>query len=201
MMEFEFLILGAGIAGAKTFYHLSQIAPSLLIESRSDSARFKSAKLVCAHDFPWMPEFPNPEDFPEIFIREHWTSMYASKNIEAVVDGNEWGGSLGKIADEQKLIQWYLEAGEAAGGKILWATTVSGIEVNQEDVTVAYSITTGKANIGAKMLIVASGAGESSLALLRQLGFSPPKAYNTISALFEGAPEQINANIPVDYMY
>ena len=196
---FEFLIIGAGIAGAKTFYHLSQVAPSLLIDSRQASHCFKSAKIVCAHDIPWMTEIP--KDHPDIFLRDHWTSMYASQNIEAIVDGHEWGAPLGKIVDEQKLIQWYLDGGKAKKGTILWEATVSGIEIGSDNVTVAYSNNSGKQSIKAKMLILATGAGEASFDLLRQVGFHPPTAYNTVSALFEGTPEQINANLLEDYMY
>ena len=98
MMEnqYDWIIIGAGIAGAKLFYHLSEIGSCLIIDQGSpleESVRYRSARVICAHDFPWMQEVPFENK--DIFPRDHMISIYASRFNEAYVRGEEFGKSLG----------------------------------------------------------------------------------------------------------
>ena len=65
--DYDFAIIGAGIAGAMAFYNLTKEGLScIIIEKRSQFKRFFLSKLVCEHDFTFMPDIPKQNS--EIFL-------------------------------------------------------------------------------------------------------------------------------------
>ena len=195
---YDFIIVGAGIAGAKLFYHLSQFASCLLIEKKTlerNSARI--AKVVCMHDFSWMDEVPIKDS--SIFIRDHWTSVYASRNLEACVDGHEWGAPLAKMVDYFQLVRWYLSEGEKQGGTIRWGAEVENIENSSATVVLQVKLSSSTITVEGQMMILATGS--TGYHLNQQVGCATPTLYNTISATFTGTKSQIMKNVPQDYIY
>lgn len=196
--NYEFVIIGAGVAGAKLFFHLSQIASCLLIEKRFEEEKNDFiAKVLCMHDFPWMDELPLEDS--SIFIRDHWTSVYASRNSEVCVDGHEWGAPLAKMVNYHNLIHWYIKSGVKFGGEVLWGAEVVQISPSSSKLSLKMRLTASQCTIGGQMFILATGA--SGYHLNSQVHCSLPNTYNTISATFMGSKDQILKNIPHDYIY
>ena len=200
--DYDFAIIGAGIAGAMAFYNLTNENPScILIEKRSQFKRYFLSKLVCEHDFTFMPDIPKQNS--EIFVRDHWTSIYASRNIEARVNGKDFNAPLGKIADEYHLIRWYLDNGEKNGGKIRWEQSVESIQIQQNEALLSLTSTTRSdkiiEKIRVKAVILATGA--SGINLQRDLGFQIPTILNSITATFKLDSLSIEKNIPADYIF
>jgi len=202
--DYDFAIIGAGIAGAISFYNLSKNGSSCIIIDKADkSIPFLLCKLVCEHDFPFMPDIPRNN--LDIFVRDHWTSIYASRNIEAIVDGKEFGAPLGKLADEYHLIQWYLDKGKEHGGKTQWNQLVSEVKIRKDNAlltlqpTEKSEIEVEVEKIRVKAVILATGA--SGIKLQQDLGFKTPTILNAITATFKCDPALIEQNIPVDYIF
>ncbi|UYP48745.1 hypothetical protein NEF87_005030 [Candidatus Lokiarchaeum ossiferum] len=195
---YEFIIIGAGIAGAKLFYHLSQTATCLLIEKRFEADQNNSiAKVLCMHDLPWMEEVPLGD--PSIFIRDHWTSVYASRKSEVCVDGHEWGAPLAKMVNYQNLINWYIEAGVKSGGKMLWGAEALKINPKSNSLLIKMRSNSSEYLINGRMFIIASGA--TGYNLNSQVKCSVPDTFNTVSTTFFGTRDQILKNVPHDYIY
>ncbi|MHA1767869.1 MAG: NAD(P)/FAD-dependent oxidoreductase [Promethearchaeota archaeon] len=200
--DYDFAIIGAGIAGAMAFYNLTKEGLScIIIEKRSQFKRFFLSKLVCEHDFTFMPDIPKQNS--EIFVRDHWTSIYASRNIEALVNGKDFNAPLGKIADEYHLIRWYLDNGEKNGGKVRWEQSVETIQIQRQEAILNLT-SKNKTNkefdkIRVKAVILATGA--SGINLQRDLGFQIPTILNSITATFKSDPLSIEKNIPADYIF
>ncbi len=202
--DYDFAIIGAGVAGAIAFYNLSKNGSScIIIDKRNKSIPYLLCKLVCEHDFPFMTDIP--KNNLDVFVRDHWTSIYASRNIEALVNGKEFGAPLGKLADEYHLIQWYLNKGKEYGGKIQWNQLVSEVKILKENAQLTLQ-TTDKSEtnveiekIRAKAIILATGA--SGIKLQQDLGFKTPTIMNAITATFKCDPALIEQNIPVDYIF
>jgi len=204
MYDYDFAIIGAGIAGAIAFYNLTKNGSSCIIIDKIDkSIPYLLCKLVCEHDFPFMPDIPKSN--LDIFVRDHWTSIYASRNIEALVNGKEFGAPLGKLADEYHLIQWYLNKGKEYGGKIHWNQLISEVKILKENAQLTLQPTDKSEieveveKIRVKAIILATGA--SGIKLQQDLGFHTPTILNAIMATFKCDPALIEQNIPVDYIF
>ena len=203
-IDYDFAVIGAGIAGSIAFYNLSKNGTSCIVIDKSDkSVSYSLCKLVCEHDFPFMPDIP--KNNLDVFVRDHWTSIYASRNVEALINGKEFDAPLGKLADEYHLIQWYLNKGKENGGKIQWNQLVNDVKILKENALLSLQ-TTDKTEIKdeikkirAKVVILASGA--SGIKLQQDLGFEIPTILNSISATFKCDPVLIEQNIPADYIF
>jgi flavin-dependent dehydrogenase len=194
---YDFVIVGAGIAGAKAFFHFSQLGSCVLLEKLTANAQIYqplNAKVVCGHSFPWMEEAPFSNI--DIFPRDHWKSMYASQSNQGIVSGHEFGKPLGKITHLSKLIKWYLEQGQTYGGQIFWECSVQNVSSHAEHM----ELIADKGNkFRCRLLIVATGS--KSFNLHEHLSLPIPKTLNTISITFKGSKSTIENNIPVDYMF
>ncbi len=203
-IDYDFAVIGAGISGAIAFYNLSKNGFSCIIIDKTDkSIPYLLCKLVCEHDFPFMPDIP--KDNLDVFVRDHWTSIYASRNIEALVDGKEFNAPLGKLADEYQLIQWYLDKGKEHGGKIQCNQLVSEVKILKDNALLTLQkpdnseVEVEIEKIRAKAVILATGA--SGIKLQQDLGFEIPTIMNSISATFKCDPVLIEQNIPADYIF
>ena len=203
-IDYDFAVIGAGIAGAIAFYNLCKNnASCIIIDKRNKNLPYLSCKLVCEHDFLFMPDIPKSN--LDVFVRDHWTSIYASRNIEALVNGKEFGAPLGKIVDEYHMIQWYLNKGIEHGGKIQWNQQVGEVEILKENALITvYPIENSDfkvevKKIRVKAVILATGA--SGIRLQQDLGFQIPVILNSITAAFKGDPSLIEKNIPADYIF
>ncbi len=203
-IDYDFAVIGAGIAGSIAFYNLSKNGSSCIIIDKNDkSVPYSLCKLVCEHDFPFMPDIP--KNNLDVFVRDHWTSIYASRNVEALINGKEFGAPLGKLADEYHLIQWYLKKGKEYGGKIQWNQLVSEVKILKENAMLTLQ-TINKSEIEfkvekirAKAIILATGA--SGIKLQQDLGFETPTVLNSITATFKCDPALIEKNLPADYIF
>ncbi len=204
MYDYDFAIIGAGIAGAIAFYNLSKNGSSCIIVDKKDkSIPYLLCKLVCEHDFPFMPDIP--KNNLDVFVRDHWTSIYASRNVEALVNGKEFGAPLGKLADEYNMIQWYLDKGKEHGGKTQWNQLVSDVKIRKDNALLTLQKTDESKfegedeKIRVKAVVLATGA--SGIKLQQDLGFKTPTILNSITATFKCDPALIEQNIPVDYIF
>ncbi len=198
--HFEFVIIGAGLSGAKLFVHLSKIAPTLLIDKKNPTDKYYSAKIVCNHDIPWLSDIPINDK--RIFERDHWKTNYSSKNINAIIDGKEFLEPLGKIVNFYEFINYYIQKGQELGGFIAWNKQVINISITKNN-AIINTLNTNKAEenkeITANMVILATGSND--YALQQQLNLPIPKLYNSISTVFKGSKEQLDQNISEDYLY
>lgn len=194
--RFEFVIVGAGVAGATAFYYLSQIAPTLLIEKKIETERFYSARILVQHAASYLIS-DIPRDDSTIFLRPVNTIGHSSRNKSVDLKGNqEFGAPFGTVIDEQNFIRWHIKAGQGKGGQVLWNTTVTQIQITLEKVDVR--IQSGE-NIEAKVILLATGSYDPHLQ--RSLGFGNPYYLNELIATFFASSDVIDASSQADYFF
>lgn len=199
--EYEFVIIGAGVAGAVAFFYLSKIAPTLLIEKKEKDTRFFSARILVGHAQQFLPE-DIPLDNHEIFIRPVDTIGHSSRNLECVIEGTqEFNQPFGQVIDEQKFIHWFIERGAEQQGRAIWGTKVVSLERTGEiwGVKCHNSVGNSPTTIQAKMLIMATGAYGTDLQ--KYLGFKIPDQLRYLAATFFANQEGIQALGKADYIY
>ncbi|MHA1520479.1 MAG: NAD(P)/FAD-dependent oxidoreductase [Promethearchaeota archaeon] len=219
----EFVIVGAGIAGCKLFYHLTQVAPCLLIDQSLPLSPHQKAKVVCVHSLPWLEELhltsPTNSVIPTL---AHWQAIYASRNREVVVDGREFGQQLSVIINEYDMRKWYLDNANTENGTILWNSQCLQISSEQRHESenengngngdsrwkISIQNTSNSQShesqiIRAKCAVIATGASglTQKPSLQVNLGFKTPTLYNSISCTFTAPEEVLDKNIPMQYQY
>lgn len=194
-MAFEFIIIGAGVAGATAFHYLSKIAPTLLLEEKNQETHFDSVRIIVGHAHQYLPpEIPLTD--PSIFLRPVNTIINVSRQKEARIPGQtEFGKPFGWVINEQNFIHWCLQAGEKSGGKIVWQSKVTHIEYTPSEVIVTVDST----SYHGKLLLLATGAYAPELN--RDAGFGLPDQLNTLSTNFYASPEVFDRIFPGDYFY
>ncbi|MHA1674873.1 MAG: NAD(P)/FAD-dependent oxidoreductase [Promethearchaeota archaeon] len=226
---FEYIIVGAGIAGCKLFYHLSKVAPCLLVDQSAPISPYKKAKVVCFHSLPWLEELhldsPTESVIP---TQAHWKAIYASRNREVVVDGQEFGQQLSVIINEYDIRKWYLDNANPENGKLLWNSQCVNISRESANLQWRLSIKDNQisqnsqnpkntqnhqapkntlhplvSTLTANCLILATGASglKQSPSLQANLGFKTPTLYNGISCTFTAPAEVLDQNIPMQYQF
>ncbi len=214
---FEYIIVGAGIAGCKLFYHLTKVASCLLVDQSAPIFPYKKAKVVCFHSLPWLEELhldsPTESVIP---TQAHWKAIYASRNREVVVDGREFGQQLSVIINEYDARNWYLENSNFENGKLLWNSQC--VNISRESANSQWSLTIKDnrkpqnsqnylhpvvSTHTANCLILATGASglKQSPSLQANLGFKTPALYNGISCTFTAPSEVLDRNIPMQYQF
>ncbi|TFH28220.1 MAG: hypothetical protein E4G98_05505 [Promethearchaeota archaeon] len=225
----EFVIVGAEIAGCKLYYHLSKVVPCLLVEHSGPLSPYKNAKVICMHSLPWLDELhlDSPTD-AVIPTLAHWQAIYASQHREVVVDGREFGQQLSVIVNEYDVRKWYIDNANLGNGKILWNSQCVKISPGSANTRWQLSIKHDKnpqnlqkpqhplntqnsqttqprdsPTISAKCLILATGASGliQRPSLQASLGFKSPTLYNGISCTFTAPSEVLDLNIPMQYQY
>ncbi|WP_457557777.1 NAD(P)/FAD-dependent oxidoreductase [Candidatus Harpocratesius sp.] len=128
-MEIEFAIIGSGMAGCKLAYHISQFASCVLIEKKNQIKPYSKAKIICKHSWKWYSNLNIEDpDSPKIQFFPHWKTIYASRNREVFIDGNEFGEQLGVVINEFDVRDWYLRNSNQKNLKIIWNTECIDIQ-------------------------------------------------------------------------
>jgi flavin-dependent dehydrogenase len=195
------VIIGAGIAGATAFYYFSHFCQCILIEKNARPKRYYSAKILPKHTYPWIPA-EIWKDPTKIFPREHKTSTYASRNHEAKIDCAEFDAPLGWVMDQYEYCEFCYAESLKKEGKIIWDTDVIEI-LHKNNGLLLKAKQSGNKNefieLSADLAIMATGSASGDF--LTALGFKRPEVFNTILAAFRGNSQNIEKNIPVDYIY
>ncbi len=205
--HYPVIIVGAGLAGASAFYHLSKFTEVLLIEKRAKffETPYKKVRVICAHTNQWIPDVLNLND-EDIFPKEVKQVQYSSRNLSAnLKPWEEINKNIGNNMDEGKAVVRLLKEGLKGNGKIMWETNVSEIpkaeKMNDgEDSKDDYMrIKTPKGEFMTDLLVLATGS--HSFQFNKNLGFHTPRTYNAVSAKFEIPEEYIDDDVPMEYMF
>lgn len=204
--NFEFIIIGAGIAGCKLFYHLTQFAPCILIDQQPPLHPYQRAKVICDHSLPWLSELNLGDgQTSQIPTLPHWQSMYASRESEIIIDGKEFGKRLSVVINEYDMRNWYLKNADLKASKCFWNSQCVHVKRSNFGIEIIIQSTSdhSEQKISGRCIILATGAtGIAQKSNLHsQLHFSTPKLFNTISCTFQSQKSQLDKNLPFQYMY
>jgi flavin-dependent dehydrogenase len=193
-VEYDYAIIGGGIAGISTFYYLSKLGSTILIDKNSNK-HYSLCKLFPKHNFQWIPDDLDLKN-KDIFVRNNDLSKYASKLNEAEINANEFDGkSMGKVVDQYNFIQWHLREAIKSKGEILWDHKVNQVNIFDNSV----KINTESREIIAKIVIIATGS--SDFTIQKSLGFKTPEKLNVIISTFKGSEKLLSQNISEDYIF
>jgi flavin-dependent dehydrogenase len=188
ILETDFVIIGAGIAGVTAFAFLSTRAKCILCERKPPHQKYSLSRVMCNHSFQFLPFLDASNN--QVFPRTHLYTIYASQQYEAKISADEFGSPLGKFLDEYEFLLAMEQIGCNNGGIIKFNTEINQIEITQE--RVICQDTTGNL-IHAKAILLGTG---SDFTLSNKLGFAQPDTVNWVAATFHGTPEQIEKNVP-----
>jgi flavin-dependent dehydrogenase len=199
----EFVIIGAGTAGAIAFYYLTQFAPkkTILLEKKPEDFRFHSAKIIVGHDWQYLHSEIDRTD-PNIFIRDINSICDFSRTNEAQQFGTkEFGKPYGNVVDEQNFIIWHINKGVENGGRVFWGEEVSDVTINDSTAIISTknNITQELQTISSEMVLLSTGSHTASIQ--HKLGFEIPYELNQIVATFYADPSDIDTCFPTDYFY
>ncbi|RLI66230.1 MAG: hypothetical protein DRO88_02305 [Promethearchaeia archaeon] len=217
--QVDFAIIGAGMAGCKIAYHLSQFASCVLIEQSSPIKPYLNAKVMCKHSWNWYSELDiGNSSNCQISTLSHWKTIYASREHEAIIDGHEFQEQLGVVFNEYELRDWYLSHADRNNFEIFWnqkcieAKRISSTQVgDQKWKIISQSTLRPKDKTDesktivflAKCVILATGSTELEVPnnIQSVFGFEPLKQLHSISYSFSASPEILDQNLPVQYIY
>lgn len=200
---YDFVVIGAGIAGSTAFYHLSQVGSTLLIDEHAQNQAIDILKIYPAHNYAQLPEIPL--DNKQIFPNDHNTSMYASQTQESIVDSHEFHKPFGKIMNQRFFTQWLQDEATKKGGKILWGQRAIDAQTTEKEILLQICSTDNEDSskegqiIHAQVLILATGS--YGFDLQHKLGFSTPESFNVIYFSTHGDASVFPKVIPTDYQY
>ena len=122
-MNFDVIVIGAGISGASFARKISPWAKVLLLEENEDVT-------VRTNVFPEhnMNYIDIDKSNKEIFPHDHVKTNYMAKEKDGFIDSTEFGDPLGKISHTEKLIEGLLNICEDNEGVIHFNQKVSKIK-------------------------------------------------------------------------
>ncbi|MBY8981403.1 MAG: hypothetical protein KGD57_00510 [Candidatus Lokiarchaeota archaeon] len=188
---YDIIIIGAGISGASFANKISKYAKSLLIEVKKD-INIKT-NIFPEHNNPYITNI-NFDD-KEIFPCEHTKTNYLGKNINGIINSEEFGASLGKIVHTEILINKLITNFIDNGGTVKFDEEVKKINRGVNKV----EIITTKNTYYSKLLVLATGS--RNFELQKSLGFDIPDSYSGIYTHLSGSEDIIKENFDFNYLF
>jgi flavin-dependent dehydrogenase len=190
-MNFDVIVIGAGIAGSSFARKISPHAKTLLLEENEDVT-------VRTNVFPEhnMPYIDVDDTNKEIFPHDHVKTNYMGKEKDGFIDSTEFGAPLGKISHTENLIKYLLEKCEENEGIVKFNKKLTNVNRHSDYIEVR---TNDGDEFKAKVLVLATGS--RALELQNSLGFETPDSYMGIYTHLYGTEDQIKENFNFQYLF
>jgi flavin-dependent dehydrogenase len=197
--DYDFIIIGAGVAGASAFHWLTTIpnTKTLILEEKSEKFNYRSARILVTHAQQYLhPDVPLND--PSIGTRSVKTIGHSSKNDSVLLKGfEEFGVHFGMTIDEVALSRWYVSEGKKKGGMVSWESKATKISKNIGFVEVEYERDQQTFRVSGSLLIIATGAYSPDLQ--KSVGFGVPDSFNYLLASFHAKPDDIESTFQMDW--
>ncbi len=193
-MNFEIIIIGAGISGASFANKIVKFAKTLLLDAQDISQRPLSTNILPFHNKPYIEEteWANVEIFPTYHVKTN----YMGSKFDGIVNSEEFGRPLGKVVYLEKLLNRMIQKFEDQGGVFKDKQKVKKINKYSDHLEV---ITNNGQTFSCKLLVFATGS--RALDLQRSMGFDTPDEYVGIYCHFHGDEDKLNENMDANYLF
>ena len=211
-MKYDFIVVGAGIAGSYFADIASKYASILVLDKLPFDRINLSSGVFPNHNFIYFDkDNPAPIDNKKIFIEDQYTMVYSCKEHEGVVDGREFGGPIGKLIDLTQFVYFLNKRAEKNGVEIKFNTEVTGITISNDGCTVNCK---NNEVYACDVVLLGTGAGNTSavnqkdknthkkaFTLQTSLGFAHPDIYFSAITRYIGDHDTIAENMENQYIF
>ncbi|MGV9171484.1 MAG: NAD(P)/FAD-dependent oxidoreductase [Promethearchaeia archaeon] len=195
-MDYDIIVIGAGLAGAIAAIKCSKFAKTLLLDAHKGIETLPvKTNLFISHNQPFINDLDLNYNDRSIFSLEHIKSNFMSKKANGVINSEEFGDPLGHIIYTEKLLEKILRDFQDHGGHLKFNTNVSYVQNHSDYVKVKVDDNEYKG----KLLMLATGS--RGFNLQKSLGFETPDRYTGIYTNFSGSETQLKENIPWNYIF
>lgn len=179
-MKKDIVIIGGGASGAMAAWLAAERGLSVsLVESRDRGAYHPCSGVFPLHSFKGFPPIPG-----SAFERDMVTMKPMSPASSVVLDGREFGTTLGKIILRSTFDRYVLDTAEKKGADILDRTRATKIEVTSDHVAVTCEADSRpESTIQGDVLLLATGT--SGFHLHDQLGIEKPPVVQSLICEYE----------------
>jgi len=191
---YDIIIIGAGVTGTSFAIKIVKHARVLLLEDQDINQRPKSTNVFPFHNKPYLNE--SEWEDKELFPCVHFKTNYMSREINGIIDSEEFGGPLGKVCYLEKFILRLVHKFEEQGGDFRSNQKVVKINKYNDYVEV---ITNNGQSYSCNLLVFATGS--RALGLQKSMGFDTPDDYVGIYTHFYGDEDKLNENLDVNYLF
>ncbi|MBN2154088.1 MAG: NAD(P)/FAD-dependent oxidoreductase [Candidatus Lokiarchaeota archaeon] len=179
-MKKDIVIIGGGASGAMAAWLAAERGLAVsLIEAKERGAYHPCSGVYPLHSFKGFPPLPG-----SAFERDMVTMRPMSPASAFVLDGREFGTSLGKIILRSTFDKCMLDAAEKKGADILDGTRAKGIEVTGDGVAVT-CVAAGRPESTIRGDVLFLATGTSGFHLHDQLGIEKPPVVQSIICEYE----------------
>ena len=194
-MKYDFIVIGAGLAGSYFTYLASKFSSVLLVDKVSLQRETPIYNIFEQHNNQFFEDGDFPLDNEDIFTLDHNEIVYSGKQHQGIVDGREFGTRVGKFCNISLLSQFYAEKAEKNGAELLFNTEVKNVVYSYEGMKVDLD---GKEHWCDVVLLA---TGSQDFKLQQHLGFHIPSQYWGVFTRYTGDSDTIRQNIPNEYIF
>ncbi|MFO8020745.1 MAG: hypothetical protein R6U96_19130 [Promethearchaeia archaeon] len=195
-MQYDIIIIGAGLAGAVAANKCSKFANALLLDAHNDIESLPvKTNLFIGHNRPFVADLDLNYQDHSIFCLNHTKSNFMSKKANGVINSEEFGEPLGHIIYTENLLKDLLQNFQEKGGNLKFNAKVSHIQRHPDHVTVQ----TNNNEYEGKLLMLATGSHGHNLQ--KSIGFETPDRYIGVYTNMYGSEAKLNENIPWNYIF
>ncbi|MHA1436048.1 MAG: NAD(P)/FAD-dependent oxidoreductase [Promethearchaeota archaeon] len=193
-MDYDIIVIGAGVSGATFASKISKYAKILVLEAKKEKDMLVNTNIFPEHNRPFFNEisWSDKDVFPSI----HEKMRYLGIKNEAIVNSKEFGAPLGNITYQEILVKKLLQNCENNGGIVKFNEKCTKISRTINHIEV---ITNKGQLYRGKMLVLATGS--HSFELQESLGFETPDKYMGVFTHLYGDETHISDNLGVNYIF
>jgi len=194
-MNYDIIIIGAGISGASLAYKASKYAKTLLIESQDYDREIPvRINIFAEHNKPFIDDVFWNDD--SIFPRPFLQLNYKSEKYDGLLNSKEFGRPLGKISHTEILIKKLIDKFKDQDGTTQFNEKVAKIVKHNDYVEV---INNKGETYSTKLLILATGS--RGFNLQKSLGFEIPDSFMGIYTNTYADESLLDENFNFQYMF
>ena len=196
MPSFDIIVIGAGISGASFAYKISKYAKTLLVEARDKKCLPMTTNIFPEHNRRFLRDdevdYLNKSIFPCNFRKIN----YMDKKYHGIIHSEEFGEDFGYISYTENLIKYLLQKSEEQGNTVKYNEKILKVLRSSDKIEIISN--KGESYVG-KLLAIATGSG--GFDLQRSLGFETPDSYMGVYKHLFGKEDQLQENLPTDYIF
>jgi len=194
-MNYDIIIIGAGISGASLAYKASKYAKTLLIESQDYDREIPvRINIFAEHNKPFIDDVFWNDD--SIFPRSFLQLNYKSDKYDGLLNSKEFGMPLGKISHTEIFIKKLIDKFKDQGGVTQFNEKIAKIVKHIDCVEV---INNKGESYTTKLLILATGS--RGFDLQKSLGFEIPDSFMGVYTNTYADENLLDENFNFQYMF
>ncbi|MBN1215336.1 MAG: NAD(P)/FAD-dependent oxidoreductase [Candidatus Lokiarchaeota archaeon] len=188
---YDIIIVGAGISGTSFAKKISKYAKTLIIEK--EQSIHINTNIFPAHNNPYIDDIILKNQ--NIFPKDHIKTNYLGKEINGIIDSEEFGKPLGKIVHTEVLIDTLIKKFQDNGGTINFDERVKLINRSENKIEVL----TSKNTYYCKLLVLSTGSNDFELQ--KSIGFNLPDTFSGIFTNIYANDDIITNNFDFEYIF